>query len=364
MSQNKPLGSKRWVASLGLVLSLGCGDRAAEQHPASLDFDRLFAPVWEVALEEPDSAPIGQLKALRPAPAGGFIVADMMNSQLRLHDREGRLARLVGRYGAGPGEFRGPSGVAIGPAGEIYVVEFGANRVTRLRPDMSLDTILPLPPAAGTHVALFGGRIFVGLRRSKEAEFGFLDEAGEFTGLSRWDPEIAEVPYWSNVAVDHVAVGSRALAIANSLKYPIWYYTSPEGPGRAFGEPPASWSGASRLKGDEFAGGRAGTQKLGEWLNTFTVVAGLHMLSDSLILVSHGRYRTEPGMPMPEMFRIHPYAVDVYDLAGRKLVEDVPLPGTIIAADSLVYIVDGEPPAVRRLIAYRLGPDAERSIAR
>src|SRR5690606_22238478 len=98
--------------------------------------------------------------------------------------------------------------------------------------------------------------------------------------------------------------------------------------------------------------------------NTFTVVAGLHMLSDSLILVSDGRYRTEPGMPLPVKFRIHPYAVDVYDLAERKPAEDVELPGAIEAAHSPVHIVDGGPPAVRRLIAYRLGPDAERSIAR
>ncbi len=45
---------------------------------------------------------------------------------------------LVGTWGSGgtaPGEFSAPIGVAIGPAGDVYVTDSGNNRIQRFRPD-------------------------------------------------------------------------------------------------------------------------------------------------------------------------------------------------------------------------------------
>lgn len=358
---------ERLAGTLGLAVVVACGPREAGPRARGAEFERLFESVREVVIEEPDSAPIGQLRALRPLPGGGFVIVDMMNAQLRLHDRDGALVRLVGRAGGGPGEFQAPIDAAVGPRGEVYVIESGANRVQRLRPDLEPDSVLQwTAPGSGMHVALFQGSLVLGLREMRDGTFGVLRPGGELAAFHHWDPAIAETPYWLSIAVDHLAAGPRGLVVANSLVYPLRYYESTTAPGRPFGRPPPSWSAASRPKAGEFTGGvGAGRRKLADYLNTFTVVAGVHILEDSLILVSHGRYRAEPTMPLPELFRIHPYAFDLYDLAGRKLAEDVPLRGTIVAADSLLYVVEGEPPAPRRLVAYRLRrrarPAPERS---
>ena len=54
------------------------------------------------------------------------------------------LVRSWGSGGTAPGELSAPIGVAIGPAGDVYVTDSGNNRIQRFRPD-------------GTLVAMWGG---------------------------------------------------------------------------------------------------------------------------------------------------------------------------------------------------------------
>ena len=45
------------------------------------------------------------------------------------------FVRTWGESGAGPGQFDGPIGVAVGPNADIYVTDAGNNRIQRFRPD-------------------------------------------------------------------------------------------------------------------------------------------------------------------------------------------------------------------------------------
>ena len=65
------------------------------------------------------------------------------------------FVRTWGETGAGPGQFDGPIGVAIGPNDDVYVTDSGNNRIQRFRPD-------------GTFVAAWG---------EEGSELGQLDEA-------------------------------------------------------------------------------------------------------------------------------------------------------------------------------------------
>ncbi len=71
------------------------------------------------------------------------------------------LVRTWGSGGTAPGEFSAPIGVAIGPAGDVYVTDSGNNRIQRFRPD-------------GTFVATWGevGEDLGHLDRPMHAVFG------------------------------------------------------------------------------------------------------------------------------------------------------------------------------------------------
>ena len=56
--------------------------------------------------------------AREPAPTSGY-----------------RFVGFLGSSGAGPGEFRSPTGIAIGPGSEVYVADTGNNRIQVLAPD-------------------------------------------------------------------------------------------------------------------------------------------------------------------------------------------------------------------------------------
>lgn len=69
--------------------------------------------------------------------AGGRLyAADYWNDLVRVYALgTGELLRSVGGPGTGPGEFRNPAGVALGPAGDLYVADFRNHRVQQLEPD-------------------------------------------------------------------------------------------------------------------------------------------------------------------------------------------------------------------------------------
>jgi hypothetical protein len=64
---------------------------------------------------------LGQPRAVDRDREGRFFVADPQAHQVRVYDAGGRFLRAIGRDGDGPGEFREPDDLRVGPAGEIVV---------------------------------------------------------------------------------------------------------------------------------------------------------------------------------------------------------------------------------------------------
>ena len=77
----------------------------------------------------------------RPLVAGSLVVVLLVavTCTRRLFFTSGDLhyvfVQTWGSEGTGPGEFRDPIGVAIGPSGDIYVTDTGNNRIQRFSPD-------------------------------------------------------------------------------------------------------------------------------------------------------------------------------------------------------------------------------------
>ena len=87
---------------------------------------------------------------------GTIFVADAGNDRIRQVTPDGQVSTLAGSiydYGDGTGvhaRFRRPSGLAIDPAGVLYVADTGNNAIRRILPDGQVTTVAGGPP--GGHV--------------------------------------------------------------------------------------------------------------------------------------------------------------------------------------------------------------------
>jgi hypothetical protein len=336
----------------------GAGDRPARGAP-DVPFESVFHALGRIQLEEPDSAAISGIRSLAVAPGGELLVLDRHSAQVRLYSREGRLLRSVGRYGEGPGEFSSPLGAAYGVSGELFVVD-ASRRVTRLAPDLALDTtFLMADTEFSPQVARVGERLLLSRVETRIAgnELTFYDRDGEWLGsFHPLDPRVYTVPYWNAWYRPFVAAGRDGIYVVSNMFYPIHRYTPDGEPVERFGTPPASWVEASRPKPGEFAGAGA-RQRYERWLRTFTSVSGLFLHRDSLLLVEHQRLD-----PSQMAYRQPSYRVDVYAPGGAKLLEDVALPGPILAAGDEIYLLVDEPPNPWTIERYTLALQPEHPV--
>jgi DNA-binding beta-propeller fold protein YncE len=68
-------------------------------------------------------------RGLAISPAGEIYVADSSNHRIQVFDLNGKLLRHWGAAGSGPDQMHYPYDVALGSEGSVYVAEFGNNRV-------------------------------------------------------------------------------------------------------------------------------------------------------------------------------------------------------------------------------------------
>ena len=69
----------------------------------------------------------GRPTGVTVGPDGNIYVADTHYNRVMVFDRAGKLVRQWGKFGTGPGEFIYPTDIAFAPDGRIFVSEYGGN---------------------------------------------------------------------------------------------------------------------------------------------------------------------------------------------------------------------------------------------
>jgi hypothetical protein len=158
---------------------------------------------------------------------------------------------------------------------------------------------------------------------------------------------IEETPYWISVAGQLGATGGGRAFVATNLVYPIFVHDVMGRLRDSVGSPPPSWQQARRPTLGEFPPGR--DRKWLEYLRSFTIIAGLAVVSDTVLVVSHGRFGGEPGDP----FRVGTTSVDIY-VGERRVVVDLASPGDLVAYSrtSLFFLSRSEEIGGARLSEY------------
>lgn len=76
----------------------------------------------------------GEIRDLEIGPDGNVFVLDGQASEIRVFDPEGTPVRTFGRAGEGPGELNRPAGMAFGPRGLLWVMNWSNARYTAFDP--------------------------------------------------------------------------------------------------------------------------------------------------------------------------------------------------------------------------------------
>lgn len=107
-----------------------CGQ--SQQRITKLDPDGKPLFAWGSEGSEPGQFHRIRAMTLGPEPEPLLYVADACNHRIQVFDRkDGKLVRCWGTPGTEPGQLSYPYDLAFGPKGELYVMEYGNNRVQK-----------------------------------------------------------------------------------------------------------------------------------------------------------------------------------------------------------------------------------------
>lgn len=99
----------------------GKADSSLEKVPV-VSSDSLFRRVDSVLLVTPTEEAIGMASGVVVLPSS-IIVSDITRGNLKVFSRQGRLLKMIGKPGDGPGEFRMPIGMFQDDAGSLVVFD-------------------------------------------------------------------------------------------------------------------------------------------------------------------------------------------------------------------------------------------------
>jgi hypothetical protein len=234
---HKHFQGTRWLLGAGIVLA-GCADppRPEASNEALVEVERVepfsagFELVDSIVLEQRPDAPIVRVSGLARREDGMLALADVSEGNVKLFMPDGRLTRIIGRKGRGPGEFISPRHPAFAPDGRLLVVDGQLGRLSRFTPDGDLEETVALEagfPVMGFHLLPDGHYAVAAPSSSKGHMVHLVDTAGRTVGgfLSkrqtrpRLEPDLNE---WEYLAGVFIAGSGARIAVAFSLSDSLW----------------------------------------------------------------------------------------------------------------------------------------------
>lgn len=127
-----------------LGAALGCSDSGSRPLPELIAFDSLVQAVDELLLAENDSV-INVAIVVTVDPAGGFLVTDAREAQIRSYSPTGELRGAFGRKGDGPAEFTRPVAAFRLTTGGVVVLDRALKAVIFSDDGQSVVKTIPAP---------------------------------------------------------------------------------------------------------------------------------------------------------------------------------------------------------------------------
>lgn len=314
----------RWLLGAGIALA-GCAERPQPETPteAMVEVERVepfsagFELVDSIVLEQRPDAPIVRVSGLARREDGILALADVSEGNVKLFTPDGRLSRIVGRKGRGPGEFIAPRHLAFAPDGRLFVVDGQLGRLSRFTSSGDLEQTVALEagfPITGFHLLPDGQYVVAAPSSRRGRTIHVVDTAGRtldgFVSDQQTRPRIEpDRDEWGYVAGVFFAGDGASLAVTFTLSDSLWLVNAATGattavrlivPGYVEPTPPRSRIGSP--------------QEISAWSASFHTTSKV-FLSRDLLLVPFVRGVLNYGDPLILAIRSRDGGWRAYDQA-------------------------------------------------
>lgn len=190
-----------------------------------------------VVLEQSDTALIVRLSGIDRNDAGEILIGDVSEGDVKLFAPDGRLIRVIGRKGKGPGEFSAPRFPRFGPDGRIYVADAQDPRIQVF--DASGTLVSATRIAEGGTIMGFeplrGERYLLAVERGPDDHVLLeVDTSGmvrrQFLAIAGVRPTgQGDFPLWRNIRAFSLAVSGDTAFVSSTLSDSLWRVHLPSG---------------------------------------------------------------------------------------------------------------------------------------
>ena len=264
---------------LPLLALAACSDAAARDDTptiATQPFDSVFRLARTVTPEQPDSAPIGVVSGIEFAPDGGLILGDAPGTNVKRYDAEGRLVRIYGRGGFGPGEFQLPVFPRLDARGRLHVPDLLHNRVAvfdSAGEHLRTVSLLAHKPVYQVEVLPDGDYLVASTAYGQRDLLLRTDSLGaleqSWLPITRITPAGERmVPTWQNVRYASFDVVDGTAYVTTSISDSLWTVDVASGSVRATPVRPADYIKPTVPRGDMM-----NLERFSEWGRSWTSTA-------------------------------------------------------------------------------------------
>lgn len=202
--------------------------RPQERSCASGDrFLACYRLIDSFALQQDRRNIIARISGLEIAPDGKLILADASEGNLKVFEKNGKLVRVVGRKGRGPGEFQAVGRPFLGQDRNWYVLDPALAQVVVF--DERFDFVRNVRPEITGYFTSFarvgnGSMLFAGLTTTGAALVRTSPEGTDPTVLLGGDrirrKERSDL--WRMITFVTIASGENLVPVISSVQDPLW----------------------------------------------------------------------------------------------------------------------------------------------
>lgn len=310
------------VVSAFLVAAVSGCTAGADRHTSSRS--ATLVALDSIVLQESDTSYIGQPFDLAVGPDGSFFISDGFTRQVLVFARDGRYLRGIGRRGSGPGEFSGPTWLALAGDSLLYVVD--RTEINAFDPTAGTfrwSRSLP-SPRGPTMLATYGDHLFAGEPDSlRNGSVAVVESQGSAIRTVGHLPALQKHPVtramWDGVAV---ALAGGRIATAHAVNDYVYVGRLAGGRMDSIRVPVARRQGVQAELIRRFADRPADRRVAERALYGSSMPMDLHWLPSGMLGLVSLDWKVRDGRVVGSNY------LSVVDPAGRRGCVDAPVPGT------------------------------------
>jgi hypothetical protein len=207
-----------------------------KEWASAKSIEDIFRIISETELQTTPDCPIAYITDMEIDTKGNFIVADGWQSiGVYVFGPDGQFIRELGRKGQGPGEYANPVSVEISTEGDIWVADYGNNRISIYSKDLIFkDQIICKPRIL--HFLHLNSRNEIYMYRSQanplkpnteDTIFRYDGQGNKISSFAPFPKEALKVKFWAGQ--NGMTIGKNDfIYVMNPLFYEIHKF-SPDG---------------------------------------------------------------------------------------------------------------------------------------